>query len=218
LGGNEPVTGVTECNRIPVTPQDDGFSRVAVPSEVLCNCVTLKKEIEIEIEEEWLIDFSTVVDAEKIHETPENPGYNGYTVTDTAGTTAQQGLEGVTEISENPVTVTEISVTEVVSVTDQPPLPIYQRTDGSFVAVEEVQVPELVNDKPAEVTGSSNLATIEVGDVVCFMNPHQLEPSRKFEGIDLNVVRLMSKLSLAVCVLPDGTEKNFPLDALVVKE
>jgi hypothetical protein len=218
LGGNEPVTGVTECNRIPVTPQDDGFSRVAVPSEVLCNCVTLKKEIEIEIEEERLIDFSTVVDAEKIHETPENPGYNGYTVTDTAGTTAQQGLEGVTEISENPVTVTEISVTEVVSVTDQPPLPIYQRTDGSFVAVEEVQVPELVNDKPAEVTGSSNLATIEVGDVVCFMNPHQLEPSRKFEGIDLNVVRLMSKLSLAVCVLPDGTEKNFPLDALVVKE
>jgi hypothetical protein len=143
FGGDEesPVTGVTECNRISVTPQNDDFSRVAVPSEVLCNCVTEKKEIEIEIEERKLVESSTVVDAEKNHETPKNPSYNGYTVTDTTVTTAQQGLEPVTEISENPVTVTGISVTEAVSVTEQTPLPIYQRSDGVFVAVEEAIVP-----------------------------------------------------------------------------
>jgi hypothetical protein len=103
-----PVTGVTECNRISVTPQDDDFTRVLPLSEVSCNCVTEKKQIEISKNHA----ADVVAESETFHETSENPGYNGYTVTEVVETTLGQGFEPVTETSENPVTLTEISVTE----------------------------------------------------------------------------------------------------------
>jgi hypothetical protein len=151
FGGDEsPVTGVTECNRNPVTPSNDEISRVTHPSEVVCNCVTEKIEIEKEKEErqENPDTQTTVVSVEgdNFQSTPENSGYNGYTVTEVVETTVEQDLEPVTETSENPVTVTEISVTKAVTgeireeeeaivgvgQAQEPALPIYQRSDGSF--------------------------------------------------------------------------------------
>jgi hypothetical protein len=140
-GDDPPVTGVTGCNWNPVTPPNDDFSRVTTPSEVVCNCVTEKKEIEIETEEAELTEPSTVVDVETFCETPQKPGYTSYTVTDIPETTPGQGLEAVTEILENPVTVTGISVTAENTVTAEAiasPAPAPQPTLPTSVSVVEV--------------------------------------------------------------------------------
>jgi hypothetical protein len=111
----ENVTGVTGCNRISVTRQNDDISMLSVPLEVHCNRVTEKKEIEIETEKavqaESLVEFSC--------EASENSGYTSYTVTDSSETAGEQGLQPVTEVLENPVTKELISVTPENLVTDQ---------------------------------------------------------------------------------------------------
>jgi hypothetical protein len=114
-GDESPVTGVTECNRISVTPQNDEIARVTHPSEVACNCVTEKIEIEKEKEKPDTPTTVVSVEEDNFQSTPENSGYNGYTVTGVVKTTVEQGLEPVTETCENPVTVTEISVTKAVT-------------------------------------------------------------------------------------------------------
>jgi hypothetical protein len=100
----------------------------------VCNCVTEKKEIEIEIETEEaeLTEPSTVVDVETFCETPQKPGYTSYTVTDIPETTSGQGLEAVTEISQNPVTVTPEAIASPT------PAPAPQPTLLTSVSVVEV--------------------------------------------------------------------------------
>ena len=98
VGGNNPVvtenvTGVTGCNRTPVTSSSDEFSRVSASSEVPCNCVTEK--IEIDREREGATQAESI--AEFPCEASENLGYTSYTVTEQPVTTIEQGLQAVTE-------------------------------------------------------------------------------------------------------------------------
>lgn len=106
-GDGPLVTAGTECNRNPVTPPIVDFSRVTASLDVPCNPVT--KKIEIEIEETQLGEnFS---DTKAFDYPLDNPSDSGYTVTELPETVTEQELEAVTEISENPVTAKEVSVT-----------------------------------------------------------------------------------------------------------
>jgi hypothetical protein len=185
-GDEPPVTGVTECNWNPVTPKNDDFSKVTGGSEVTCNCVTEKKEIEIEIEiaEEKLVKPSIVLEAQTFCETPEKSGYNGYTVTPTYKTTAEQGLEAVTEISENPVTVTEISVTTENPVTEQaiaPTSPVENAVEPMEAEADE-QTPQGSTAKPATEAITVTDDGWKEGDRVV-VDASELPPSlRGFDG------------------------------------
>jgi hypothetical protein len=114
VGGSNPVvtgnvTAVTGCNRTPVTSSSDEFSRVSAPSDVLCNCVTEKIEIEIETKRaaqaESTVEFS--------REASENLGYTSYTVTEQAVTTIEQGLQAVTESPSLSVTKSVTRLQEI---------------------------------------------------------------------------------------------------------
>jgi len=122
----ESVTGVTECNRNPVTGCNDEKSTVSALSDVPCNRVTEKKEIEIE--KETGIDFNYT--STTTNQTPPNPSYNGYTVTEVAETTTEQGLETVTEKNENSVTAPENSVTDAIAPDPTPNAPKPQKLDS----------------------------------------------------------------------------------------
>ncbi len=128
------VTGVTECNPNPVTESNNEKSTVSASSDVPCNCVTEKKEIEIEIERDAGIDSNYAFTL--ANQTSPNPGYNGYTVTEVAETTTEQGLEAVTEKTENSVTAPEISVTDAIASPSTQPTPA-QNDSGENAAAKE---------------------------------------------------------------------------------
>jgi len=148
----ESVTGVTECNRNPVTGCNDEKSTVSALSDVPCNRVTEKKEIEIE--KETGIDFNYT--STTTNQTPPNPSYNGYTVTEVAETTTEQGLETVTEKNENSVTAPEISVTDAIA-------PSAVKTHSDAIAdacsLERIATPA-VEIKPEQWLTEENIQSI----------------------------------------------------------
>ena len=137
FGGNdwdkEPnlVTDVTDCNQNSVTSSNDEIASISGTQNSNCNCVTEKKEFK---EKESLTE-SYEVPSLQVEANSPNLGYTSYTVTLTTETITEMGLEPVTETSENPVTVQDISVTEAIAPTPastEVGLPIYQRSDGGF--------------------------------------------------------------------------------------
>jgi hypothetical protein len=186
-GDEPPVTGVTECNWNPVTPKNDDFSKVTGGSEVTCNCVTEKKEIEIEIAEEKLVKPSIVLEAQTFCETPEKSGYNGYTVTPTYKTTAEQGLEAVTEISENPVTVTEISVTTENPVTEQAIAPT-TALQNAPEALEPTAAAEIPQDSTAKPTVTLSPAQTDVASPFKASDRVHVKSGGRFDGKSVTIL------------------------------
>ncbi len=145
-GNDPPVTGVTGCNWNPVTPSTDEFSRVTDPASVPCNCVTEK--IDIDIEER--AGKSSNSGEEVSCETPENPSYTSYTVTDSPETLTEQGLQPVTEITENPVTPENPSYTSY-TITDSPETLTEQGLQVEFTEKTQVSFGNLLVDGPRQI-------------------------------------------------------------------
>ncbi|HEY9833734.1 MAG TPA: hypothetical protein V6D26_24500, partial [Stenomitos sp.] len=114
------VTGVTGCNRNPVTRSNDEISSVLDTPNNECNYVTEKNELN---EKESAAE-SSMMPTREIEATSQNLGYTSYTVTIEPEAKPNQALEPVTEKLEIPVTVASVSVT---------PAPSNQNTAGSAV-------------------------------------------------------------------------------------
>lgn len=50
---------------------------------------------------------------------------------------------------------------------------------------------------------------LKIGDIVNYLNPDKIPRCVQFEGIDLEIIRLIPAGYLAFCRLPDGTEQTF---------
>jgi hypothetical protein len=130
------------------------------------------------------------------------------------------GGENSTPVTVDSVTVVEKAIApspaqqknvEPPHINEQTPLPIYERSDGGFVTVEEAPA-------PAPVATPDNVASIQVDSVCHFINPDNLPDSQRFENLDLKVVRFEFAGQFAVCRLPNGEEQRFPVHGLVAKK
>jgi hypothetical protein len=57
---------------------------------------------------------------------------------------------------------------------------------------------------------------IQVGDMVRFLNPDGLKSARIYEGVPMEVSKILAG-SVAFCLLPDGGEKSFGVDTLALE-
>jgi putative DNA primase/helicase len=70
-----------------------------------------------------------------------------------------------------------------------------------------------LNPPPSVNPSQSVPAEITPGDYVRFINPHKLPESRQFEKLTLMVVEILAGC-LAICLLPDGSNKSFGVTTL----
>jgi hypothetical protein len=59
---------------------------------------------------------------------------------------------------------------------------------------------------------------IKAGRTAHYVNPDKIPGFRKFENLNLTVVRLIPEAHLAICRLPDGTQESFGIGTLRRKD
>lgn len=101
---DKPVTTVTDCNQNPVTPSNLDDSSTFDPSNINCNHVTNKNELDKDKEDEK--KFNTIVNPNTpgIEPCNQDSGYSGYTPLESEKTEENHAIEPVTEDQLQPVT------------------------------------------------------------------------------------------------------------------
>ena len=56
---------------------------------------------------------------------------------------------------------------------------------------------------------------LQVGSLVKFLNPDNLESSRVYQGFTMKIEKIIEGMRLAFCKLPDGSEQTFGIHTLV---
>jgi len=64
-------------------------------------------------------------------------------------------------------------------------------------------------------TSDSCDRVLQVGSLVKFLNPDNLESSRVYQGFTMKIEKIIEGMRLAFCKLPDGSEETFGLDTLM---
>jgi hypothetical protein len=81
-----------------------------------------------------------------------------------------------------------------------------ESTAGEKLAQTEPTQSELLRDRDR---------VLQVGSLVKFLNPDNLESSRVYQGFTMKIEKIIESMRLVFCKLPDGSEQTFGLDTLM---